>query len=95
MHARSHLQQASQRQDNPVAGDEALKCMVRLLEGAGGMMHEDGERAYVKMLHAVKNTSMCSWSPFFDVKGWGCWNMWGKASQRGKMRLVVIWRSVR
>lgn len=95
MHARSHLQQASQRQDNPVAGDKALKCMVRLLEGAGGMMHEDGERACVKMLHAVKNTSMCSWSPFLDVKGWGCWNMWGKASQRGNMRLVVIWRSVR
>ena len=64
MHARSHIQQASQRQDNPVAGDKALKCMVRLLEGAGGMMHEDGGRVCVKMLHAVKYTSMCSWSPF-------------------------------
>ena len=71
MHARSHLQQVSQRQDNPVAGDEALKCMVRLLEGALGMMHEDGERACIKMLHAVKNTSMCSWVPSFRCQGVG------------------------
>ena len=76
MHARSHLQQASQRQDNPVAGDEALKCMVRLLsEGAGGMMHEDGERACVKMLHVVS---------FFLCEGVGVLEHVGESLTKGE-----------
>jgi len=56
-------------QDDPGAREEAFGCRGGLLQSACAMLVDDVEKHCIDVLHAIKNSFLCSWAHLLSAAG--------------------------